>query len=119
MKNSEKLPFEKIKIHLTNESALQRFWNFLDRAENVDPDHFFREIDDSDYSMSDWVEAILGFETWLIKAGIPGRDFGAMLGYIHCCQMIISASAGQPNLQSIVLQCLADYGFEAGTPSQA
>jgi hypothetical protein len=118
MENRKKEILETLKIHLTDKSAWDRFSNFLDQANNVDLDKFLQEIDDSDYSISDWVEAFLGFDTWLTNEGKSGRDFGMMLGYLHCCQLMICAKAGQPNLQSIVLQCLADHGFEFVNPSQ-
>lgn len=106
---------ENVLNHLPDTTNLRtEFESLLDRSTEVDLDRLVEEVDDSNYSLKDWAEAFLVFDKWLSHQAEPNveRNFTHILGYLHCCQMMISDSVENPNLQAIVIQCLTDYGYD-------
>ena len=79
---------------------------------------FHTSIDDSDYSMSDWVEALVCFDDWLTTQKVTERPIGIMIGYIKCCTMGNATKVSLPSLQSIVIKSLTEFGFDGETESQ-
>ncbi len=79
-----------------------------------DLDTFLSSIDDSDYSLDDWIAALTGFDTWLTAQNNVKRPFNAMVGYVSCCTITNSAKIALPPLNTIVSQSLIKYGFDAG-----
>jgi hypothetical protein len=75
-------------------------------------------IDESDYSLTDWLEALFSFEHWLQAHAIPARPFASIIGYIHCCTLMNAKGIITPSLNIIVNKALIDYGFDATSPSQ-
>lgn len=75
-------------------------------------------IDESDYGLADWLEALLSFEHWLQARAIPNRPFASIIGYIHCCTLMNAKGVITPSLNIIVNKALIDYGFDAALPSQ-
>lgn len=70
-------------------------------------------VDDSDYSLADWVEALDAFVHWLEQRGESRRPWQGMLGYIHCCAAMATAPGiGLANLKVIVNQTLIEFGFQ-------
>ena len=110
---------EMIRNRLDDHQTAEKFFCFLDRANAVDLEKMIHEVDDSDYALLDWVKAFLGFDEWLTNHHYSGRVFVDMLGYLHCCQMMLAESVNRPDFQSLVIQCLTDYGFDAVGPSQS
>lgn len=105
---------------IADDPELQReFCGFLKKCR---PESFeselFEKVDESDYSLADWVEALVVFEQWLVEKNIPDRPVGAMLGYIHCCTMMNAPQVSLPSLKVIVHQSLIDYGFEEVSKNQ-
>jgi len=97
----------------------EEFVQFVKQSDSPDLEIFFEEVDDSDYSLKDWAEAFVAFKDWLLQdSNDPVMNFVNMLGYLHCCQFMISENLDRPNLQSIVNQCLTDYGYDQLSPSQ-
>jgi len=74
-------------------------------------------IDESDYSIADWLEALLTFESWLEQRAVPTRPFAAIMGYIHCCTLMNARGVITPSLNIIVNKALIDFGFDASQPS--
>lgn len=97
-----------------------QFNSYLDRSENIDFTTFVEEVDQSDYSVTDWADALVGFDHWLSsdKPRFNTRDFTHMVGYLHCCQMTISANLSKPKMRDVVNQCLNDFGYDPTQPSQ-
>ncbi len=87
-------------------------------ANPPDLNAFHTAIDDSDYSMADWVEALGGFDEWLTTRKISDRPFSIMLGYINCCTMGNSPKVRFLSLKMIVYQSLMEFGFDSGNSSQ-
>ena len=109
--SSQNDPLKRIQTALNDAGIYKKFTQFIDRCDNVDFDQFLTCIDDSHYSVKDWTIAFLGFDEWLTKRLISGRDFSNMLGYLHCCEMTVAESTSLPEFQAIVNQNLTDYGF--------
>ena len=89
------------------------FEGFLRRSEAPDFDAFLDEVDQSEYSLADWMGALLEFDRWLESRSIEKRPFRAMIGYAHCCTLISVPGAQLPSLELVVIQNLNAYGFEA------
>ena len=72
----------------------------LDRGEleNADSviDKLLEYVDDSDYSLTDWLSA--------------------MIGYIHCSTMGAPQTLTAPELSRVVLENLDEWGFDAVKP---
>lgn len=70
-----------------------------------------KHVDDSPYSLADWVESLEFFHDWLAQSSRPSPGLGALLGYLECCaQAGSSAPPGYP-LQSLLEDMLARYGL--------
>ncbi len=107
--------------HLIGEdpTLLQEFREFLKKCgSEFDESKLIEKVDESDYSLTDWVEALVSFEHWMAEMGVQNRPFVAMLGYIHCCTMLNAPQVGLPQLKVIVHQSLIDYGFEEVSKNQ-
>lgn len=48
-------------------------------------DHFFKVVDQSNYSLGDWLTVITYFNEWL-KTENRTTNFQKMLGYLQCCE---------------------------------
>lgn len=71
----------------------------------------FAEVDQSPYTLEDWLCALDSFALWLEARGQPHPGFTTLLGYLNCCaEVATTAPAGFP-LESILEQMLEDYGF--------
>ncbi len=75
-------------------------------------------VDGSDYSLADWIEALVEFDAWLVSRNWPERPIGEMLGYIHCCTLMQSPGLRSPILKVIVYQSLTEFGFAAISEAQ-
>lgn len=95
-----------------NPTLARDFDDFLKITPEFDEDVLFEKVDESDYSLADWAEALVVFDRWLSGNGVSGRPFGAMVGYIHCCTMMNAPQISLPSLKVIVHQSLTEYGFE-------
>jgi hypothetical protein len=70
-------------------------------------------VDESDYSLVDWVEALLAFDAWLDEKGESRRPFPEMVGYVHCCTMTSSPVLSLPSLKVTLTEALTGFGFDA------
>lgn len=83
-----------------------------------DRDALLSAVDESDYSLDDWLEALGTFCAWLEERGETRRPWRAMTGYVHCCTLMASPGIALGNLKVIVFQALTEFGFESMTESQ-
>jgi len=81
-------------------------------------DEFYQAVDDSDYSLIDWTEALLEFDRWLESRKIMERPFQSMVSYVHCCTRLNPAGVRLPDLKTIVCQALGEFGFDLGNGAQ-
>lgn len=100
------------------DSLIAAFGTFCSKVTEFDLNLLLSEIDSSDYSASDWVEALVEFDRWLDGEGMQKRPFAAMLGYVHCCALMNAPQVSLPSLKVIVSQSLTNFGFEAVSESQ-
>lgn len=109
----------KIETLLAGEPGMYAdFCRFLESAESVDLPKLVDEVDESNFSLYDWIESLLSFEDWLDREKAKKRDFDNMLGYLHCCTFVIPESVASPSLKGVLQQCLSDYGYDAAEASQ-
>jgi hypothetical protein len=94
-------------------SALAAFARLLDRGEVGGFDGLLAAVDDSDYSLADWIDALAAFDEWLEKKGEKRRPLREMCGYIHCCTFTNTPQLSLPFLKVIVIKALTEFGFDA------
>jgi len=95
-----------------------RFFDLVSRSTDPDLEGFIEEVDQSDYSLHDWVDAFVEFDNWLSAKNIELRPFNTMTGYIRCCTEMNAPQISLPILKVIVYQSLTKYGFDATDASQ-
>lgn len=72
----------------------------------------YKAVDESDYSLADWLEALETFQHWLEGRGDPRRPWRDIVGYIHCCTLMRGAGVASSSLNVLVNQALIDFGFQ-------
>jgi hypothetical protein len=72
-----------------------------------------RHIDESDYSLEEWVDALAGLKAHL-PSGIEVSPRRA-LGYLHCVQMTIDPTLARPPLREATLELFEEYGIDPAT----
>ncbi|MCB1090378.1 MAG: hypothetical protein KDL87_02525 [Verrucomicrobiae bacterium] len=85
---------------------------------SVDLGAWFATVDDSPYTLSEWLEALASFDAWLTESGVEARPVTAMLGYLECCTMTIAPSLPLPDFSRLLRTNLEAYGFDAAQPAQ-
>ncbi len=119
MSESPSVDLTPLNRHLSgNHELIDSFASVVAKAQKFDLDHLLVEIDSSDYSAVDWVEALLEFDRWLEAKKVSARPFPEMVGYVHCCTLMNAPQISLPSLKVIVYQSLTDFGFEAVSETQ-
>lgn len=94
-----------------------------ERLENllgeVDLDAWFETIDNSNYALADWLEALEAFDAWLTEQGITARPVASMLGYLECCTLTVAETLSAPEFAALVRDNLERYGFDATRPVES
>ena len=111
-------PLDLIRKSVPEAEIFEKFDKFVKSAQAVDFDRLFEEVDQTDYSLGDWVEAIVGFDAWLEAEKVKSRPFSEMVGYIHCCTIAAPQTIRSPNLRVVVIQSLKEFGFDAVSDPQ-
>jgi len=111
-------PLAVIRNSVSDPEIFEKFDIFVKSAEEVDYERLFEDVDQTDYSLGDWVEAMVGFDAWLEAEDVNLRPFSEMVGYIHCCTMAAPQTISLANLKVIVIQSLTDFGFDAVSDPQ-
>lgn len=91
----------------------------LDLWNPGDREALFTAVDDSAYSLADWIEALGAFEVWLEERGEASRPWREIVGYIHCCTLMASPGVDLGVLKVIVFKALTEFGFEFIGESQS
>ncbi len=71
------------------------------------------QVDQSDFSLADWIQALLLFDRWLDHNNIAARPVANMIAYIHCCTISLTDSLPPPDLATLTGKMLKQYGFDA------
>ena len=79
----------------------------------------YDHVDESDYSLSDWQNALEAFDRWLKQHNTTVRPIDAMLGYLHCCTMTTAETLPSPDLSATLIDMLDQYGFDAAKDAEA
>ena len=77
--------------------------------------HLIEQVDQSDFSLTDWINALLSFDQWLSKHNSHLRPVDNMISYIHCCTLTLSDSLAPPDLAKLTNKMLSQYGFDAAS----
>jgi hypothetical protein len=77
---------------------------------------WFAVVDDSPYSLSDWLRSLLVFDDWLSFRGVTLRPMGSILGYLECCALGLTNPLPLPDFPAWLLENLERYGFDAIGP---
>lgn len=80
---------------------------------DIDLSVWFATIDDSPYSLADWLVALLAFDRWLAARAVAARPVTTMLGYIECCTLTLVDTLPPPDLAQLLRENLEHYGFDA------
>jgi|GEM_PF-2029263 len=78
----------------------------------------YESVDDSDYSLGDWISALGVFDAWMRETGEARRPWAEMAGYIHCCTFLSSPGVALGKLEVIVYKSLTEFGFDFVNESQ-
>ena len=90
----------------------------LERWSAEERESLLTAVDESDYSLADWLEALGAFDAWLSARGEARRPWREIVGYIHCCTQMASPGIALGTLKVIVFQALTEFGFQFMTASQ-
>ncbi|MDF1739982.1 MAG: hypothetical protein P1U86_12545 [Verrucomicrobiales bacterium] len=102
-----------IKTALSDDDVtLDGFDKFLKKCPGSDLALLFEAVDETDYSLPDWIAALLAFDRWLDENGTSNRPFSQMLGYINCCTQINPPNVSLASLKVIVYESLIEFGFD-------
>lgn len=80
---------------------------------DIDRASWYATVDDSPYSLADWLDALLTFDRWLAARAIEARPVATMLGYLECCTLTLAETLPVPALASLLTENLERYGFDA------
>ena len=69
------------------------------------------EVDESDFSLRDWIEALLVLNQWLEERSL-NLPFNDNIGYVSCAGASAGAGAHLSHLPSLVADLLEQYGCE-------
>ncbi len=96
-----------------SENLSAHFEKLLFNSVDIDLNELFAQVDQSDYSLVDWIEALVEFDRWLLEQKVEVRPFASMVGYVNCCTFTNAPQINLPSLKVIVYQSLTDFGFDA------
>jgi hypothetical protein len=71
---------------------------------------FFNSIDNSQYNISQWIEAVITLHEWLLENSRKS-DFAMILGYIQCCGQSPENKVIKYQLKDLVTEMLNTHGF--------
>lgn len=102
--------------NIRNEDELKTIFSYLQKHLKSSPHHkengelLFSYIDKTQYSVREWIEAIILFDNWLENQGRK-TDFKKMIGYIECSTMSPENKMLKYNLKELVEKMLNEFGF--------
>ncbi len=74
-------------------------------------DAFLDTVDDSSYTLRDWVEALRCMGQWLDAHGMT-MELKDQIGYVNCAGAAAGSGANLTHLPSLVDEMLETYGCE-------
>ena len=113
--------FEKIALNSKDVAQFNLLAKYLYQSSKAQPDSskgvsaLFQQVDDSIYSLKEWIEAISFFHQEIEKQG-QKTDFLTMLGYLRCCALSPENKTRKRSFCELISEMLNDYGFEGAVP---
>lgn len=96
-------------LAVQNPKSLSLLKPFIKETSTTDGYREFCEhVDESDYSIGEWMEAI---ELFYLNVKNPSSEIDPILGYISCSAQFSSKSGVQISLAKVVEEMIAQYGF--------
>lgn len=98
--------------------ALRQFSQFLARESDATTalETFFKEVDESEESLEDWMEAFA-----VLANGLEATRYRPTLlmalGYLHCCEAVAHTGAQYETFPMTVETMLETYGYEGESDS--
>ncbi len=68
-------------------------------------------VDESPYSLGEWVESIEYFYDWLGQ-NQRHANFQSLLGFLHCCVQAAGSGPERLPLKDLLVEMLDTYGFQ-------
>lgn len=107
---------KRLLIATKDEGHLNSLFYFLSKSLKSSPDKkasgaiLFTYVDDSEYELSQWIEAIAYFKIWLDENSRE-TSFEKVLGYISCCTSSPENKTIKFKLIDILKDMLKTHGF--------
>ncbi|EQC44741.1 hypothetical protein M900_0373 [Bacteriovorax sp. Seq25_V] len=110
---------ERIKLLLgscEDEAQLRPLFHYLSHSYKTNPNHketgemLFSFVDESEYDLPQWIEAIAIFHQWLTEKNRT-TTFPKMLGYISCCTQSPENKMLKYQLKDILNDMLKTHGY--------
>lgn len=106
------MPLQKLWAPLTHSPKLVAFADAqFGLGRDVQRDQLLTYVDDSDFSLLDWMEALKLLGHWL-DAHDQSMELEDQLGYVSCAVEAAGADARMEHLPSLVSDMLHRYGCE-------
>lgn len=86
----------------------------LEQFTDKDPtfrDKLLKEVDESSFTLSDWVDALIAFDQWLDQAGLT-LSVQDRLAYVSCAAQSVGSHATLSHLPSLIKDFLEQYGCD-------
>lgn len=77
--------------------------------------YFLHEVRDSSFTVSEWIEALEVFYTWL-ESEQRKASFEDAIGYLHCCAEATEQQPGWSSLRACTQGMLDDFGYRGSGP---
>ena len=87
------------------------FLDYLKEQEPAFGQNLLREVDESNFSLNDWVESLTVLNRWLDTKGLTLSSANC-LGYVSCAAESVGDHSSLNHLPSIVSEFLEQYGCE-------
>lgn len=71
---------------------------------------FFKMVDDSSYSLPEWIETIEVFHNWLCSKGRQ-TEFSKLIGYLQCSDLAPDNKDTKHVFKDLVLEMLNTHGY--------
>jgi hypothetical protein len=104
---------EKLTLAAKSPRQLNVISDYIGRSPTADNELklLFERVDESPYSLTDWLESIETFHDWNASSG-QTTELEMLLGYISCCTEATPNSQTEVGLNSTVTAMLKQYGFD-------
>lgn len=102
--------------NIENEEELKIIFSYLQKHLKSSPSQkengelLFSLIDKTQYSVREWIKAIICFDKWL-KTQERQSDFKKIIGYIECSTMSPENKILKHSLEELVEKMLNEFGF--------